>query len=163
MFFSDNGGMASHGSSNHPFRGGKGDYWEGGVHVPAFISGGFVTSALEHNQVMPYRYGHLTHVTDVHTTMLALAGYADGGSVALDGFDLWHALVATKAPVREAVVVNLNSANFARSGAVRWGKFKLIRNPEPNESAIYSRVKVKLASHGATVSEVSVVVVVAAA
>lgn len=156
IFFSDNGGLPSHGSVNHPFRGGKGDYWEGGVHVPAFVSGGFVSAALAHNNIEPYRYGHLTHVTDVHATMLALAGYADGDSAAIDGFDLWYSLVAIQSPVRDSVVINLNSVNFARSGAVRWGKYKLIRNPEPNETAIYSRVHAKLAAEGLVVSEVRI-------
>lgn len=156
MFFSDNGGLPSHGSVNHPFRGSKGDYWEGGVHVPAFVSGGFVSSALAYNNVEPYRYGHITHVTDVHATMLGLAGFSseEDDAAALDGFDLWEALVETKASTREAVVINVNSANFASSAAVRWGKFKLIRNPEPLETVIYSRVQSKLVSQGLVVSEV---------
>eukprot|EP00752_Nemacystus_decipiens_P003102 g2873.t1 len=155
MFFSDNGGLASHGSVNRPFRGGKGDYWEGGVHVPAFVSGGFVSAALKRNGVEPYRYGHLTHVTDIHSTVLRLGGYSGGGdgSDELDGFDLWDAMVETKAAVREAVVINLNSPNFASSGAVRWGKYKLIRNPEPMETVIYSRVQSKLMGEGLVVSE----------
>lgn len=154
VFFSDNGGLPSHGSVNHPFRGGKGDYWEGGVHVPAFFSGGFVSSALARNNVEPYRYGHLAHVTDVHATMLGLAGFSGDGGAALDGVNLWEALVETKAPAREAVVINVNSPNFAKSAAVRWGKYKLIRNPEPLETAIYSRVQAKLVSEGHVVSEV---------
>lgn len=158
MFFSDNGGLASHGSVNRPFRGGKGDYWEGGVHVPAFVSGGFVSAALKRNGVEPYRYGHLTHVTDIHATVLRLGGYsggsADDGGDELDGFDLWDAMVETKAAVRQAVVINLNSPNFASSGAVRWGKYKLIRNPEPIETVIYSRVQSKLVGEGLVVSEV---------
>ena len=137
IVFSDNGGLPAHGSVNRPFRGGKGEYWEGGIHVPAFLSGGFVSSALARNGVEPYRYGHLTHVTDIHTTMLRLAGLADEEDN-LDGVDLWEALVQTKAPARESVVINLNSANFAKSGAVRWGKYKLMRNPEPLETAIYT-------------------------
>lgn len=155
VFFSDNGGLASHGSVNRPFRGGKGDYWEGGVHVPAFVSGGFVSAALKRNGVEPYRYGHLTHVTDIHATVLRLGGYSDeGDGLGLDGFDLWEAMVQTKAPVRKAVVINLNSPNFASSGAVRWGKYKLIRNPEPIETVIYSRVQSKLVAQGLVVSEV---------
>lgn len=161
MFFSDNGGLASHGSVNRPFRGGKGDYWEGGVHVPAFVSGGFVSAALKRNGVEPYRYGHLTHVTDIHATVLRLGGYSggsseeeSGGGGELDGFDLWDAMVETKAAVRQAVVINLNSPNFASSGAVRWGKYKLIRNPEPIETVIYSRVQSKLVAEGLVVSEV---------
>lgn len=166
VFFSDNGGLASHGSVNRPFRGGKGDYWEGGVHVPAFVSGGLVSAALRSNGVEPYRYGHLTHVTDVHATVLSLGGFSNGsseeeemesgvgGAGDLDGFDLWEALVRTKAPARKAVVINLNSPNFASSGAVRWGNYKLIRNPEPKETVVYGRVQTKLADEGLEVSEV---------
>lgn len=154
IFFSDNGGLPSHGSVNHPFRGGKGDYWEGGVHVPAFFSGGLVSSALARNGVEPYRYGHLTHVTDLHATMLRLAGFSGEGDAELDGFDLWDSLMETKSPTRQAVVINLNSPNFANSGAVRWSKYKLIRNPEPMETAIYSRVQAKLIDEGLVVSEV---------
>lgn len=162
IFFSDNGGLPSHGSVNRPFRGGKGDYWEGGVHVPAFVSGGLVSAALRSNGVEPYRYGHLTHVTDVHATVLGLGGVLNGssegeeekGSGDLDGFDLWEALVQTKAPARQAVVINLNSPNFASSGAVRWGNYKLMRNPEPKETVVYSRVQTKLVGEGLMVSEV---------
>lgn len=158
VFFSDNGGLASHGSVNRPFRGGKGDYWEGGVHVPAFVSGGFVSAALKRNGVEPYRYGHLTHVTDIHATVLRLAGCSSEsegeGGLELDGFDLWEAMVQTQAAARQAVVINLNSPNFASSGAVRWGKYKLIRNPEPIETVIYSRVQSKLVGEGLVVSEV---------
>ncbi|CAN0064024.1 unnamed protein product, partial [Laminaria digitata] len=155
IFFSDNGGLPEHGSVNRPFRGGKGEYWEGGVHVPAFLSGGFVSSALARNGVEPYRYGHLAHVTDIHTTMLRLAGLADDEEDNLDGVDLWEALVQTKSPARESIVINLNSANFAKSGAVRWGKYKLMRNPEPLETAIYSHVEKKLINEELVVSEVS--------
>lgn len=155
VFFSDNGGLPSHGSINHPFRGSKGDYWEGGVHVPAFFSGGFVTTALERNNVEPYRYGHLAHVTDIHATVLGLAGFSeDSGGNSLDGVDLWESLVQTKSAVRDSVVINLNSPNFAKSGAVRWGKYKLIRNPEPMESVIYSKVHAKLIDEGLEISEV---------
>lgn len=122
--------------------------------MPAFISGGPVKSALAQNKVEPYRYGHLTHVTDAHATALGLAGYGSEEPTELDGFNLWSAVTETKAPVREAVVINLNSPNFAGSGAVRWGRYKLIRNPEPVETAIYARVRIKLESQGLAVSQV---------
>ncbi|CAM9151153.1 unnamed protein product [Hapterophycus canaliculatus] len=164
FFFSDNGGLASHGSVNRPFRGGKGDYWEGGVHVPAFVSGGFLSRTLKRTGVEPYQYRHLAHVTDIHATILRLAGFSDDSTAAggegaaeqdgeIDGIDLWEALVQTQAPARQAVVINLNSPNFASSGAVRWGKYKLIRNPEPKETVIYSRVQSKLVDKGLVVSE----------
>ncbi|CAM9150156.1 unnamed protein product [Scytosiphon promiscuus] len=166
FFFSDNGGLAAHGSVNRPFRGGKGDYWEGGVHVPAFVSGGFVSQTLKRTGVDPYQYRHLTHVTDIHATILRLAGFSDVSAASdgeekaaaeqdgeLDGIDLWEALVQTQAPARQTVVINLNSPNFASSGAVRWGKYKLMRNPEPKETVIYSRVQSKLVDKGLVVSE----------
>jgi len=37
LFTTDNGGMPVVGGSNYPFRGMKGDAWEGGVRGPAFI------------------------------------------------------------------------------------------------------------------------------
>ena len=46
VFLSDNGGIPEHGSSNYPFKGGKGTYYEGGVRVPCFLAGGFVNRAL---------------------------------------------------------------------------------------------------------------------
>lgn len=154
IFFSDNGGQPTHGSVNRPFRGGKGDYWEGGVHVPAFLSGGFIASALERNSLKPYRYGHISHITDVHATVLRLAGFSEEED-SLDGFDLWDSLVKTQSSVRQTVVINVNSPNFALSGAVRWSKYKLIRNPEPLETLIYNRVQSKLIDQGMTVSQVT--------
>ncbi|CAM9326925.1 unnamed protein product [Choristocarpus tenellus] len=153
MFFSDNGGVATHGSVNYPFRGGKGDYWEGGVRVPAFISGGYVTAALESKGMAPYEYTHLTHITDVHATALALAGSPSGSFDGLDGVDLWDSLVATGEPARESVVININSQNFGSSSAVRLGNYKLIRNPEPSEALVYARVRLALAEEVLSVSE----------
>ena len=62
IVFSDNGGKLEHGSSNLPFAGEKGQYWEGGTRVPAFISGGYVKNAL----LDRFEHVHtLTH-TDTH-------------------------------------------------------------------------------------------------
>ena len=112
-----------------------------------------MASALARNSVAPYRYGHLAHITDVHATVLRLAGFSEEEDT-LDGFDLWDSMVKTQSPARQNVVINVNSPNFAQSAAVRWGKYKLIRNPEPMETAIYSRVQSKLIDHGMTVSQV---------
>ena len=46
VYASDNGGLLSHGSSNAPYSGEKGMYFDGGVRVPAFVSGGYFTRAL---------------------------------------------------------------------------------------------------------------------
>ncbi|CAN0230844.1 unnamed protein product, partial [Laminaria digitata] len=78
LLFSDNGGVADNGSLNLPYRGEKGEYWEGGVRVPALISGGYTVSRLGGGLGSSYRYGHMVHITDMHATALALAG-VDGG------------------------------------------------------------------------------------
>ena len=75
VFLSDNGGIESHGSVNSPFRGEKGFYFEGGIRVPAFLSGGFVERALSTYGTRPYRSGAMVHTTDIHAMMLHLAGY----------------------------------------------------------------------------------------
>ncbi|CAN0094735.1 unnamed protein product, partial [Discosporangium mesarthrocarpum] len=151
FFMSDNGGVLAHGSMNYPFRGGKGDYWEGGVHVPAFVSGGYIASALASGGVEPYAYSHLVHITDIHTTALSLAGITNDKGVGrgessndLDGVDLWGPLVTNGGAARESLVINVNSPNFGESGAVRWGDFKLICNPEPSEAGVYNRVRASL-------------------
>jgi arylsulfatase A-like enzyme len=38
VFTSDNGGALNYGARNAPFRGGKGDMWEGGIRVPCIVS-----------------------------------------------------------------------------------------------------------------------------
>lgn len=123
--------------------------------MPAFFSGGFIASALARNSLKPYRYGHISHITDVHATVLRLAGFSEEEEDNLDGFDLWDSLVKTQTSVRQTVVINVNSPNFAMSGAVRWNKYKLIRNPEPLETLIYNRVQSKLIDQGMTVSQVT--------
>merc|ERR1719502_736197 len=74
VFLSDNGGILRHGSSNAPLRGEKGQYLEGGIRVPAFFSGGFTERALAAHGIAPHVSKVLTHVTDIHATLLAIAG-----------------------------------------------------------------------------------------
>lgn len=76
VFLSDNGGIESHGSVNSPLRGEKGFYFEGGIRVPAFLSGGFVQHTLSTYGSRPYRSSAIVHTTDIHAMMLHLAGYA---------------------------------------------------------------------------------------
>lgn len=74
LFMSDNGGINRHGSSNAPLRGEKGSYLEGGIRVPAFWSGGHTERMLDFHGVQPHLSKVLTHVTDIHATLLSLAG-----------------------------------------------------------------------------------------
>ena len=75
VYASDNGGLTQHGSSNAPFKGEKGTYWDGGVHVPAFIGGGFVKSALAAAKLSGFSISGLAHITDLHATIASFAGY----------------------------------------------------------------------------------------
>lgn len=233
LLFSDNGGVASLGSVNLPYRGVKGEYWEGGVRVPALVAGGYTVNSLESGELgAAYKYKHMVHIMDLHSTVLALAGVDDGltsssfvspresaaakntgqdvgGGLAggggaaraasradirntatttvaadagvpavdlaadtssstdssstissssasddLDGMDMWDAFVDTGDAVRHTVIINVNSLVFANSGSVRHGRYKLIRNPDPEENKIYSKVRTALVNYGFFVSEV---------
>lgn len=257
LLFSDNGGVAATGSLNLPYRGEKGQYWEGGVRVPAVIAGGYTQSTLTAGLGSSYEYKHMVHITDMHATVLKLAGYegeyasppllqpqratvsergtgesgrggggkrqskapsgsntptkegygvaampgspadvaystttgpigaagssgifakststtatsssstsdasdsTDSSTVSggdeLDGVDMWDAWTSTGEPARNTIIINVNSALFAFSGCVRHGKYKLMRNPEPEESRIWSKVRTALVDYGFWVPQV---------
>lgn len=102
VFCSDNGGKAPKirnkggeykfgPASNGWQRGGKGDYYEGGVNVAAFISGGALPEEVRGNR----RSGFI-HIADLYATFGALAGYnvsdpraADAGLPPSDSMDMW--------------------------------------------------------------------------
>jgi len=56
-------------SNNWPYRGGKGDFWEGGLRVPTALGGGAVPENLRGT-----KQDKMTHVTDFAPTMLNLLG-----------------------------------------------------------------------------------------
>jgi hypothetical protein len=158
VYASDNGGLLDHGSSNAPFRGEKGMYYEGGVHVPAFFSGGFLARQLAAKGVEPFTLSGLAHITDLHTTMLALAGYdyvfeESAAGVKLDGMDLWAQLFGgAEATARSEVLINANSELFGSSGALRVGDYKVLVNPDPQESTIYMQVKAHIQTQSTEVA-----------
>ncbi|KAJ8604154.1 hypothetical protein CTAYLR_008573 [Chrysophaeum taylorii] len=149
---SDNGGVLSHGSSNSPLRGEKGTYFEGGVRVPAVVSGGYVEAALAARGKATLVSTALSHLVDLHATILDLAAYDDDDE-ALDGQSLWSHLAFGEDPPRTELLLNLNSDLFAGSGALRLGNYKLVVNGEPNEAAVYSKVRKRLAAPTATLDE----------
>lgn len=92
MFVSDNGGTTwdpdavnvYHGfSTNYPYRGGKGSFFEGGIRVPFAISGGLLPSHLQESTDE-----RLSHHVDFLPTMLTLAGFEDDIPDLVDGIDL---------------------------------------------------------------------------
>lgn len=88
VFLSDNGGVVGP-SSNAPLRGGKGDVWEGGVHVPALIRwSGQLPAGTPSRQRM--------RELDLLPTLAEAAGVALISSEArpLDGTSVWPMLTA---------------------------------------------------------------------
>lgn len=88
FFLSDNGGPIAtggggggNGSSNAPFRGGKTDFYEGGVHVP------FIASWPA--QIQPGQtYDHPVISLDISSTAVALAGVDPSSTKSMEGVNL---------------------------------------------------------------------------
>lgn len=129
FFFSDNGGPIMtngwNGSSNLPLRGGKGDVYEGGMHVPFVMSWPGTLPAGR-------TYDLPVSSLDVFPTALALAGVPMPTNKIYDGVNLIPYLTG----------VNTNVPNyklFWRMGggskfAAREGDFKLVRlRRQPDE------------------------------
>ena len=81
----------------------------------------------------------LVHVTDIHATLLKVAGvHADPGEI--DGVDQWDSIVGAKDSARGSILHNINSELFGNAGALRHGDYKLIVESRVSESEIYSYV-----------------------
>lgn len=89
---SDNGGDPNdYGGNNYPLRGSKFSNWEGGIRVPAFVSGGFVPERMRGTKL-----AGLGAVWDFYATMCGVAGVdiedhvaAEAGLPAVDGVNQW--------------------------------------------------------------------------
>ena len=108
VFMGDNGGPNDGAHSNTPLRGGKLNFFEGGIRPAAFV-----TSPLLPRAVWGSEYNGLVHEVDWFATFSVMAGVAlDPG---LDSVDVWPTLVDPGTPHRtEALVSN----NILRQG--RW-------------------------------------------
>lgn len=147
VFLSDNGGVKRHGSSNAPFKGQKGEYFEGGVHVPALFGGGFLQQSLAQNGMPGGRTcERLFHITDLFSTLLRVAaGSSDAADLAglpnpVDGIDQWDTIVAesTTAVQRDHVLINMNSDMWGGGGAMVMGKYKMIVENSVGDSVLYN-------------------------
>ena len=116
VFFNDNGGR----QHNPPFRGGKGDTYEGGVRVPCLFrwpgrvpAGGVVEG--------------MVHVVDLYPTLLKLAGGSLDQKLPLDGVDMWEVITRGKSSPRTEVVHSLPGSNVETGEmAIRVGPWKLV-------------------------------------
>lgn len=127
IFHSDNGGNQSAllagetevkgplPASNQPFRGGKGDLYEGGTRVVSLINWpGKIKAGTVVDQMM--------HVVDYYPTLAKLAGASLSKTKPLDGFDMWPTISEGKPSPRDEVVYNVEMFR----GAVRKGDWKLV-------------------------------------
>lgn len=124
IFSSDNGGLTVKGdiASNGPLRGGKGSLYEGGTRAVAFATwdgriaaGSAVATPL--------------HMVDWYPTLLKLAGANPAQPLPLDGRDAWPAITQGQPSPHDAILLNA----FARTGAIRAGDWKLVRNGKADE------------------------------
>lgn len=116
FFSSDNGGpLGKEGSDNGPLRGQKGQYYEGGVRVPAF--------AVWPGRIKPGTVVHEPlHVVDLYPSLLRLAGAPAAQKLPLDGRDLWGTLAEGKPSPHEEILVNAEPDR----GALRRGAWKIV-------------------------------------
>jgi len=119
IFASDNGGLTSKvaAASNAPLRDGKGSLYEGGVRVAAFASW---TGHIPAGNVVK----EPLHMVDWLPTLVKLAGAPAASAKPLDGRDIWPVLTQGEASPHTHLLIN----TVGRSGAIRAGDWKLVRN-----------------------------------
>eukprot|EP00660_Eupelagonema_oceanica_P011203 gene11203-23910_t len=92
VFVSDNGGPLPQGNSNHPLRGGKHTFFEGGVRVAAFVSGPLIPRGRRGS-----RWSGMAASADWYKTIVeGIAGGsvpATTGTRPPDALDLWPAIL----------------------------------------------------------------------
>lgn len=119
VFSADNGGpiyaRGDAGASNYPLRGGKGSNWEGGVRVNAWVSGGFVPTAMRGQKL-----DGLTAVWDWYATFAFLGGVDPTDHRAqvanlppIDSLNLWPYLSGVDArPPRTFLPLGASTCRF---------------------------------------------------
>merc|ERR1719433_43750 len=100
VFFADNGGgmNGDEPSNNYPLRGTKGEPWEGGVRVAAFVTGGYIPLHLRGTENDAF-----ITVADLYPTLLSVAGLRDkhikddvvynGTFRSIDGINAWPVIM----------------------------------------------------------------------
>ena len=155
VWMTDNGSPVQVAGSNHPLRGGKGTNWEGGVRVPAFVTGGYLPAAARGRTL----HG-LFHVADIYATFEHLAGLTPGSSAdepnapaAPDSLNQWGYISGTSADSPRSEIVHdhymfTNASGvygcvgqaiwelpgYSALGALRMGDYKLIVGPNSEAS-----------------------------
>lgn len=138
LFHSDNGGVRTAAlageiettgdlpASNGPFRGGKGDLFEGGTRAVALANWP--------GRIAPGPVAGTMHVVDMLPTLAGLAGASTEGTEPLDGNDMWPVIGDGAPSPRTEVVLNVEMFR----GALRDGDWKLVwRTPLPSQRLLF--------------------------
>src|SRR5687768_3731640 len=119
VFTNDNGGPRR--LSNGPYRGFKGDTYEGGVRVPCAIRWpGKIKPGTSVNEML--------HIVDFYPTFVALAGGSLRQPLPLDGRDAWPTITQGKPTPHSEIVLSVPDFEGSETGtpAIRVGDFKLV-------------------------------------
>ncbi|XP_077981419.1 arylsulfatase B-like [Glandiceps talaboti] len=117
FFISDNGALVVTQGNNLPFRSVAGTLFEGGSRVPAMIHG-------ERLKRKGYVNNGLNHITDWHTTLLAVAGIQPEPD--LDGKNIWDMIQDGSPSPRNEFIYNIDNFEQSPGAAIRVGDWKLI-------------------------------------
>lgn len=116
VFFNDNGGRIE----NPPYRGGKGETFEGGVRVPCLVRWpGRVPAGRA--------IDGMVHVVDLYPTLLGQAGASLDQPLSLDGLDMWNTIISNQDSPRREVVHALPGEHIDTGPmSIRQGAYKLV-------------------------------------
>jgi len=112
VFTTDNGGETARGASNYPFRGTKGELWEGNTRVLTAMSGGVIEKLGLFGQVREELFSNL----DWTPTLLDFAGYMDcihPVDMTWDGQSQLSMLVGNMEDKRNHLVLNIGDSDTA--------------------------------------------------
>jgi arylsulfatase A-like enzyme len=127
VFHSDNGGalptryptgdrdVRNPAADNGSLREGHGSLYEGAIRVPSIVSwrGKIAPKTIVTDPL---------HVTDLHATLLRLAGAAPDPARPLDGVDVWPVITERRLSTRKDMLLDVEDFR----GAIRVGEWKLI-------------------------------------
>ena len=118
----DNGGAACQ-SSNHPLKGSKGTFFEGGVRSIAFTNGGLLPKEVRGTTTEGF-----IHIADWYPTFCKMAGVdsddSGPGKFPVDGADVWPIISGQTTQTTHSEIVL--GYNYTGKGAIIVGDYKLI-------------------------------------
>jgi arylsulfatase A-like enzyme len=143
LFISDNGGQkdwypnteynGKHGpnkslGNNNPFRGWKGDLYEGGIRVPAI--------ALWFSKLSGQKVNEVIHVMDIYPTVAHLAGIVLDESLKIEGKNIWNTLLNQELMEERVLYWRTNNELAIRKNF--WKLINIGKTPEIGKNELYN-------------------------